>query len=260
MPTILFDSTIFGPVRSRRLGVSLGVNLLPVDRKLCSFDCVYCECGLNASSRRAAPAAMPTRAEVAALLRERLLDMARTGVRPDVITFAGNGEPTLHADFASIIADTLEIRGSLCPQARVAVLSNATQLDRPDVVEALRMVDDNILKLDSGLTSTVLRLDRPQAAYGVERVVEQMRQFAGRLTVQTMFVRGTIGGEPFDNTSAPDVDAWLRCLDTLRPQGLMVYTIARATPLPTLVKVSRPELEALAAKAAPLVGSVSVSD
>ena len=245
--TSLFHDIIFGPVRSRRLGLSLGVNLLPVDSKLCSFDCIYCECGWNADhpgARRFNP-----REEVRAQLEAVLRRMVAEGTPPDVITFAGNGEPTLHPHFEAVIDDTLALRDALCPAARVSVLSNATQLHRPDVRRALGRVDNNILKLDSAFDVTVRRLNLPQnPAYTVRATVEAMKGFEGRMILQTMFLRGTCDGAPVDNTTDEEVAAWLALVDEIRPGSVMVYSLDRDTPCPTLEKVGRDELLRIAAR------------
>src|ERR1035437_2413611 len=180
MSTFLFDKTIFGPVISRRLGISLGINLLPNDSKLCSFDCIYCECGWN-PKKRDKKVILPTRTEVRTLLRGELLKMNTESIIPDVITFAGNGEPTLHPEFGGIIEDTIQIRNELCPKARIAVLSNSTMLHKASVVEALKKVDDNILKLDSGITSTIILLDQPVGKFDLNKVVDNIKQFHGQL-------------------------------------------------------------------------------
>ena len=159
MQRILFHSTIFGPIHSRRLGTSLGVNLSPVDGKVCSFDCLYCEAGFN--SQGAGSAGLPSRADVSRLLEEKLAAMRADGVSLDVITFSGNGEPTLHPHFADIVDDTLRLRDCYFPMAKVSVLTNSTRIDRPDVVAALKKVDNNILKLDSAIDATVSLVDRP---------------------------------------------------------------------------------------------------
>ena len=191
MSTFLFDKTIFGPVISRRLGVSLGINLLPNDSKLCSFDCIYCECGWN-PKKRDKKVVLPSRVEVSTLLSEELLKMNFESLIPDVITFAGNGEPTLHPEFSGIIDDTIQIRNELCPNTRIAVLSNSTMLHKAGVVEALKKVDDNILKLDSGITSTILLLDQPVGKFDLQKVINHLKQFEGQLIIQTMFIRGNL--------------------------------------------------------------------
>ena len=245
--TSLFHQIIFGPVRSRRLGLSLGVNLLPTESKLCSFDCIYCECGWNAEHPGARR--FNARADVRAQLETTLRRMAADGMPPDVITVAGNGEPTLHPDFEAVIDDTLVLRDALCPTAKVSVLSNATQLHRDDVRRALLRVDNNILKLDSAFDETVRRMNNPQnPAYSVSRVVEQMKRFEGRMILQTMFLRGECHGLPVDNTTEEEVAAWLRLVAEIRPRQVMIYSLDRDTPCPTLEKVAREELQAIAAR------------
>ncbi len=244
--TALYDDIIFGPVHSRRLGLSLGVNLLPTCSKRCSFDCIYCECGWNAEHR--GQARFNDRAEVRRLLEGTLRRMVAQGTPPDVITFAGNGEPTMHPDFEGVIDDTIALRNALCPDAKVSVLSNATQLGRESVRRALLRVDNNILKLDSAFDETVRLINNPGGAYSVERVVEQMCGFEGRLIVQTMFLRGSCDGREVDNTTEREVEAWLRLIDRIRPRQVMVYSLDRDTPCPTLEKVPREQLQAIAAR------------
>ena len=189
MPTFLFDQTIFGPVISRRLGVSLGINLLPNDSKLCSFNCIYCECGWN-PDKGSVKAILPTSVMVKRMLHEKLEEMKNSGTLPDVITFAGNGEPTLHPSFDTILDDTLGLRDKICPKARIAVLSNSTTLHKSRVVEALKKVDDNILKLDSGITETILLLDQPVGRFNLSAVVDNLKQFDGKLIIQPCFSAG----------------------------------------------------------------------
>lgn len=256
--TALFEDVIFGPVRSRRLGLSLGVNLLPVHAKLCTFDCIYCECGWNAEHRGSRR--FNAREVVREALSAKLQAMAEEGELPDVVTFAGNGEPTMHPDFEQIIDDTIALRDRFCPEAKISVLSNATQLHRAEVVRALRRVDNNILKLDSAFDATVQRMNRPQqAAYTVARVVEQMRQFEGQFILQTMFLRGVCDGEPIDNTTPEEVAAWVRIVESLRPKQVMIYSLDRDTPCKTLERVSREELLQLAAHIEALGIAVSVA-
>ena len=245
--TSLFHDIIFGPVRSRRLGLSLGVNLLPTESKLCSFDCIYCECGWNAEHPGARR--FNSREEVRRLLAETLRRMVAEGTPPDVITFAGNGEPTLHPEFGAVIDDVIALRDELCPEARVSVLSNATQLHREEVHAALLRVDNPILKLDSAFDATVRRMNVPQnPAYTVRDVVERMKRFEGRMILQTMFLRGTCNGEKIDNTTEEEVAAWLRLVDEIRPRQVMGYSIDRDTPCRTLEKISREELQRIAAR------------
>jgi wyosine [tRNA(Phe)-imidazoG37] synthetase (radical SAM superfamily) len=245
MATFLFDQTIFGPIISRRLGISLGINLLPNDSKLCSFDCIYCECGWN-PEKGTVKAVLPSRIAVKEMLRAKLLEMKNAGELPDVITFAGNGEPTMHPDFQIIIDDTLIIRDELCPDARIAVLSNSTMLHKPKIVEALKKIDDNILKLDSGIPSTIRLLDQPVGRFNIQSVINNIKQFDGQSIIQTMFIKGVFKGTAFDNTNEPELKAWIDVLQQIRPRLVMIYTIARDTPANDLQKVSTEELVTIA--------------
>lgn len=247
MATFLFDKIVFGPVTSRRLGVSLGINLLPVESKLCSFDCIYCECGWT-PGRRNPESMMPSRDLVREKLEEKLISMKSEGTMPDVITFAGNGEPTLHPEFASIIDDTIILRDEWAPEARIAVLSNATMLKNKSVFEALLRVEDNIQKLDSAFEDTIRLLDAPRGRFKLEEVVGQLCRFNGKVTIQTMFVKGSWKGQVVDNSTDREVDAWLKLVGKIGPGQVMIYTIARDTPAETLQKVSQEELEKIADK------------
>ena len=245
--TSLFHDIIFGPVHSRRLGLSLGVNLLPTESKLCSFDCIYCECGWNAEHPGARR--FNTREDVRTQLATTLRRMVADGTPPDVITFAGNGEPTMHPEFEAVIGDTIALRDELCPSARVSVLSNATQLLRDGWRWALRRGDYIILKLDSSFDATARLIFNPQSpVYSVRRVVDQMKGFDGHLTVQTMFLRGEFDRQRVDNTTEEEVAAWLRLIGEIRPRQVMVYSLDRDTPCRTLEKVPREELQAIATR------------
>jgi len=258
MSTFLFDEVVFGPVMSRRLGVSLGMNLLPVNRKVCSFDCIYCECGLNGELGDK-KGLMPSREEVKQALDNKLRDMQKDNLTPDVITFAGNGEPTLHPDFKSIIDDTIALRNLHCPNARIAVLSNASRLHQPDVVEALLKTDDNIQKLDSGLKETIMQLDQPNYPFDLDLTLEQLAAFKGQVIIQTMFVSGVANGQIIDNTSNKDIEAWLLALKKIKPQKVMIYTIERDTPYNTLKKVPLDILNTIAQRAEENGFQISVS-
>ena len=244
--TSLYDNIIFGPIRSRRLGLSLGVNLLPVESKLCSFDCIYCECGWNDEHR--GKRRFNAREDVRDMLEETLQKMVAEGTPPDVITFAGNGEPTMHPDFENIIADTIALRDKHCPEAKVSVLSNATQIHREDVRRALLRVDNNILKLDSAFDDTVQLVNKPQGAYTVARTVELLKAFEGNFILQTMFLRGEYLGKRVDNTTEEEVTAWLELVAEMRPTQVMVYSLDRDTPCQTLEKVEKDELREIAAR------------
>ena len=242
---MLFTDIIYGPIRSRRLGISLGVNLLPLSSKLCNFDCIYCECGWNDDNRAEKPH-FNSREDIRAALAITLSKMQSDGTFPDVITFAGNGEPTIHPEFENIIDDTIALRNQYAPNAKVSVLSNATQLHRDGVVRALRKVDNPILKLDSAIDATAHLINKPCGNYSVARIIEQLTTFGKEFVLQTMFLRGEYNGSDIDNTTESEIMAWLAVVEHLRPRGVMVYSIDRATPCKTLQKVEREELERIA--------------
>ncbi len=247
MSTVIYPSPIFGPIKSRRLGVSLGINLLPGDGKVCTFDCVYCECGFNAERRPKSK--LPTRQEVVEALEAKLQQMQAEGMIPDVLTFAGNGEPTAHPDFALIIDDTIRLRNRYCPTAKVSVLTNATRINRKDVFEALKRVDNNIVKLDTVDAAYIARVDRPVGHYDVDELITCMRDFEGKCVVQTMFMKGVdADGVSVDNTIPQYVDPWLEAVESIAPREVMIYTIDRETPMSGLQKASREELDAIVAR------------
>ena len=239
---MLFDSIVYGPIHSRRLGVSLGMNLMPTTAKLCTFDCVYCECGWN---QPVSHPVLPTRQQVREALASKLSIL---NAPLDVITFSGNGEPTLHPDFLGIIQDTCTLRDQYCPQAKISVLSNSTQLGRPDVVEALRLCDNRILKLDSAIDATMHLIDQPvNPNLSVEQIAQWLSVFEGDFTLQTCFLRGEYNGQIIDNTTSEELSAWYAMVQRLQPKHVMIYVIDRATPLQTLSKIPAPEMEAIAA-------------
>lgn len=259
MPTFLFDSIVFGPVKSRRLGVSLGINLLPVTRKVCSFNCIYCECGWTPAKPMPGEK-LPSRPDVYDALRKKLSEMKTQGMTPDVITYAGNGEPTLHPDFAGIIDDSIALRDEFFPKAKVSVLSNGSMLHRKSVREALKKVDQNMLKLDSALPDTVKTLNQPNVKTSLAGFEEYIKDFDGRFIIQTLFVRGECDGRPVDNTTEDEITAWLDAIARLRPQQVMIYTIHRDTPLGNnLRKVPVNDLNAIARRVNELGIATSVS-
>ena len=239
---MLFDSIVYGPIHSRRLGVSLGMNLMPTTAKLCTFDCVYCECGWN---QPVSHPVLPTREQVRIALDTKLSSL---DIPLDVITFSGNGEPTLHPDFFGIIQDTCALRDQYCPEAKISVLSNSTQLGRPEVIEALRLSDNRILKLDSAIDATMRLIDQPvNSKLTVEQIEQWLSLFNGDFTLQTCFLRGEYQGQIIDNTTPEELSAWYAAVERLHPKQVMIYVIDRATPLQTLSKIPAHEMEAIAA-------------
>lgn len=244
MSTVIYPSPIFGPIHSRRLGVSLGINLMPADGKVCTFDCIYCECGFNADHRPTLP--RPTREEVAAALEAKLKEMAENGPKPDVLTFAGNGEPTAHPHFAEIIDDTIRLRDKYCPQAKVSVLSNSTMLHHKQVHEALMRVDNSILKLDTVSIEYIKKVDRPQQPnYNVEDIIESLSAFKGHVIIQTMFMKGQADGVDISNVKEEYIEPWLKAVERIKPMEVMVYTIDRETPAKGLLKATHEELDGI---------------
>ncbi len=245
--TVLFHSTVFGPIHSRRLGVSLGINLMPNDGKVCSFDCLYCEAGYNAQGK--GRAGLPSREDVYLALEGKLKEMKTAGDALDVITFSGNGEPTLHPEFPGIIDDTLKLRNEYYPEAKVSVLTNSTRIFDSEVADALERVDNNILKLDSAIDSTMRLIDRPASKeFTVERVVGALRRFEGTGIIQTMLLRGEHCGHKIDNTTPEEIDALIDAYKKIKPREVMIYSLDRSTPEENLKKVDKRELDHIAAR------------
>ncbi|MBP5259400.1 MAG: radical SAM protein [Paludibacteraceae bacterium] len=241
---MLFHTHIFGPIHSRRLGNSLGINLLPNEGKVCSFDCIYCECGLNRDGR--ADTVLASRAGIRQELEDFLL--AYTGAdKPaiDTFTFAGNGEPTVHPEFAGIVDDVILLRNRYQPDAVVSVLTNAWQLDREEVCGALLKVDNCILKLDSAVSDTVRRINQPvNPHFDLDAQIARLARFSGRCVVQTMFLRG-LG---VDNTTDAEVEAWIQALRRIAPRQVQLYSLDRPAPVADLQKVPVETLRSIAAR------------
>jgi wyosine [tRNA(Phe)-imidazoG37] synthetase (radical SAM superfamily) len=242
MSVFLFDKIIFGPILSRRLGISLGINLLPLESKLCNFNCIYCECGWT-PGKQESKTLFHTRQLIAQELEKTLDEMSINYEDLDVITYAGNGEPTMHPDFEGIIEDTIKIRNKYFPRVRIAVLSNATRIHKDSIFRALNRIEDNILKLDSVIPETIRLLNDPKGHYCVDEIIENLKKFKGNVNIQTMFVKGKFKGQIVDNTTEDELTAWIDALNQIKPKQVMIYTIARDTPAPDLVKVNLSELE-----------------
>lgn len=244
MSTFLFDKIIFGPVWSRRLGESLGINLLPVNRKICNFNCIYCECGLTPAGSQTG--GFPSAREVKELLISKLLDMKKKGEYLDSITFAGNGEPTLHPGFPEIMEDVVDIRNRNFPKANIAVLSNATLIGEKKIFNALLKADLNILKLDSVCEDTLNIINCPKGNYSLHDILESLKEFESKMIIQTLFFRGSYNGVAIDNTTEDEVAAWISVLRELQPESVMIYSLARDTAIQGLESISALELQAIA--------------
>jgi wyosine [tRNA(Phe)-imidazoG37] synthetase (radical SAM superfamily) len=241
--SFLFDEIIFGPVRSRRFGVSLGINVIPEHKKICTFNCIYCECGWT-QAPVIEPEAFHKREDIAAALETRLKEMQRLSNRPDAITFAGNGEPTLHPEFDGIIDDTVRLRDTYFPDAEVVVLSNSSMLNDESVLLTLQKVH-NVMKLDAGTEATFRKINGPLVPLTLEKVVENLERFKGKLTIQTLFLKAEINGESVDNTSDAEVSAWIELLKRINPEKVMIYPIDRPAPGKNIQKVEPEVLEAI---------------
>ena len=247
MSTILFHEIVYGPIHSRRMGSSLGVNLLPYDGKLCSFDCIYCECGFNKDFRT--NTRVPDAENFRAAMEDKLISLQKENAHLDVITFAGNGEPTANPHFSQIIDYTIELRDKYFPETKISVLTNGMNVRKPAVFDALRKVDNPILKLDSAFDETVKIVDRPNSSqYSVANQVELYKQFEGNFILQTMFLKGEFEGKQMDNSTDAEVSAWLKLVKELKPREVMIYTIDRETPAKRLEKVSIERLREIAAE------------
>ena len=244
MQTVLFHNTVFGPIHSRRLGISLGINLMPNDGKVCSFDCLYCEAGFNAQGP--GRDGIPSRESVKRQLKKKLEQMQADGQGLDVITFSGNGEPTLHPHFKEVVHDVLMLRDRYFPNAKVSVLSNATMAGKASVAEALRTVDNNILKLDSAIAATMRALNRPTSPNVIpEGVIADLKAFEGQCIVQTMMLRGDYDGHHIDNTTDAEVEALIAAYRDIAPREVILYSIDRKTPAENLEQIPIDELKTI---------------
>ena len=243
MATFLFDNIIFGPVKSRRLGNSLGINLLPTDAKICNFNCIYCECGFNTFKKEKS---FPTIKEFSKHLEIALKKYSIEGKKINTITFAGNGEPTLHPNFSEIIDCTIKLRNLYCRKAKIAVLSNSILINKQKIYNALLKIDYNILKLDSAITSTINQINRPIIKIDADKLIENLKKFNGKLIIQTLFLKGEYNSKKIDNTLNEEIEKWLIALKKIKPKSVMIYSIERDTPVKGLVKMPKEKLDEIA--------------
>lgn len=245
MAGFLFDDIVFGPVKSRRFGVSLGINLLPETMKYCSFNCVYCECGLTDPTQEKR-VKLYTTGQIREAILQRFGELHEQGLSPDNITFAGNGEPTLHPGFEELIGLTLDLRKKYFPKAKITVLSNSTRLHLPSVKQALLKIDHNVLKLDAGSEQMFRLINRPTSPITLSFIVDQLAGFGGNLMIQTLFLRGMVNKRSIDNTTEEELNLWESHLLRIKPSLVMLYSISRETPEQNLTKVTKQELESIA--------------
>jgi len=243
----LTEDLVFGPIKSRRLGNSLGVNLLPKFRKICTFNCVYCECGWNPEICDE-KARFATPQEYEQTLENALKELVGTPKEPDSITFSGNGEPTLHPDFPEIIDITIKLRNKYVPKAVISVLTNGTRIHDERVFKALQKVDNNICKLDGGTDNAINKINLPNVKIDIEQYVKHLQRFEGQVIIQTLFLRGKHSCDAIDNTTDEEINLWLEHLKKIKPRMTMIYVIDRETPEKNLEKLSSEEMSKIADK------------
>lgn len=241
---ILFESLVFGPIKSRRLGKSLGINLMPEIGKICSFDCIYCECGWNPERKNTTR--LPKKDIFEKILEEKLKEITGTENEPDSITFSGNGEPTLHPDFAEIIDITIKLRDRYIPHAKISVLTNGTMLHKKEIFDAISKVDNNIIKIDGGTYKTIKAINKPNVDFELEDYIATLQDFKGNIIIQTCFLRGEHNGTIIDNTTDEEVSLWIEHIKKIKPKKTMIYAIDRETPEKNLEKIAMTELEKIA--------------
>lgn len=245
MPTFLFDAHVFGPIKSRRLGSSFGINLLSTEQKVCNFNCIYCECGITHRLTKE-PSVFVDKGFLIETLQKRLIECISNGTPIDTITFAGNGEPTLHPKFLSIVKSIVALRNEYFPEAQIAVLTNGYTIDKKRVARGLSLVDKAIIKLDAGDDRMLTLIDRPKGYLPINRLLQNIEQFEGNLIIQTMFLKGSVKGKPFDNSTGKDLENWFGLIKRLEPSEVMLYSLDRDTPLQTLEKISKETLTHIA--------------
>jgi len=245
---MLFNQIIFGPVQSRRLGTSLGINLLPEDIKLCTYNCIYCECGWGETEEIISSKMLPMDT-IVLVLEKKFKELKIKNIHLDSLTYSGNGEPTIHPQFAAITEHLIHLRNTYFPQTIITCLSNSTQLHRPDVLHALQRIDNPIMKLDTGIQQTFEQINKPFAKIYVADICSYLSKFQGNLTIQTLFLKGELDdGTKINNTTETELLAWLECLKAIKPHTAMLYPIDRQTPAKNLVKIEKPVLEQIAEK------------
>ena len=248
--SILFEDIVFGPIKSRRLGTSLGINVLPTTQKICNFNCVYCECGWNKDESFINPQQqLHTRQEIKQALEKKMKEIKEEGIVLNSLTFAGNGEPTIHPEFSEIVDDVLKLRSQFYPEAEITVLTNSTGLNKTSVFDALLKIDNPILKLDAGSEEMFKSINRlNSSSVDFQKILSCLERFGKRGIIQTLLLRGNHNNETINNFSDKEFTLYLEHLKRINPRYVMLYAIDRETPEQNLEKISVPELESYAEK------------
>lgn len=242
---MLWDNIAFGPVKSRRLGSSLGINVSPTTVKICSFNCIYCECGWTLE-KSIDPKFFFSAEEIIAAIDKKLSQCKETCTPIDSITFSGNGEPTLHPQFYQIIDALIVLRDKYYPKTVITCLSNATQLANKKVLAALKKIENPILKLDAVTEPLFQLIDKPTIPISVEEIIGHLQQMNGDFILQTLFFKGEVDGQCFNNAAEPHLSLWLNVVKQLHPKKIMLYSLDRSTPAQQLEKIPVEELEEIA--------------
>lgn len=245
MSTILFDEMIFGPVESRRFGISLGINLLSSDIKVCNFDCIYCECGYSHYDLQIA-----NKFTSETVLLDELNHQFKAGKYEalDAITYAGNGEPTLHPHFDSIARSIKLLRDKYHPNVKIVLLTNGSTLSSKRFKNAAPWIDEICIKLDAGNQEFFDTINHPLGKFTLSQLVESIKSLEIPITIQSIFFRGMVNGNQFDNSDPKHVNAWLELIREIRPELVMIYSISRDTALESLEAISKIKLDNIAAK------------
>ncbi len=240
---ILFDSIVFGPIKSRRFGVSLGINFLPLKNKVCNFNCIYCECGWT--DLKSFDISYFSASDILSAIEDRFKKISSDKTPIDSITFAGNGEPTMHPKFSIIIDEVIKLRNLYLPGVKISVLSNSTLLGNQSVFDSLKKVDAKVMKLDAGTTEMLIKIDKPLSSKNIDWYIQKLKELTGELIIQTIFLKGFNDGEYIDNTTPEELAAWIKALKEIKPKSVMIYTIDRDTPVKTLEKIPIEKLNSI---------------
>lgn len=238
---ILFHDIVFGPIKSRRFGTSLGINLLPLENKVCNFNCIYCECGWT-DLKQGKITYFP-KDKIKTTIENRFSEAAKIHELIDSITFAGNGEPTMHPDFLEIMKSTVALRNKYLPKVQITVLSNSALLGNKKVMEGLLLADKRVMKLDAGSNQLLNEINLPLSNRDIKWYIEKLKSFKGDLIIQTIFLKGYNAGKYIDNTTPEELNQWINALLEIKPKEVMIYTIDRETPLKELEKINQKKLQ-----------------
>ena len=244
MATFLFDKHVFGPVKSRRLGNSLGINLLSTHYKVCDFDCIYCECGWT--HHKPDSKKFIEKQKFIQLLETKLSQLERDKIPVDYITYAGNGEPTLHPYFLEIAKKVSELRDQYFPKCSIALLSNGSTLSKEKIKASFAYIEDVILKIDAGHQQLFQLINRPNEHLQLDDICNNMVNLQGNFIAQSMFLKGNADGVEFDNSDQKVVAKWKEKIQMLRPKYVQIYSISRDTPLESIQPISKERLQNIA--------------